>query len=68
MSELYKRALCETSPYLRGVADFCAGKAAPPIPKGGATWAEKLYHRGWCDARDEKTAITKKIATRSDGK
>jgi len=53
------------SPYLRGVADYWAGRAAPPFPKGNSSWAEKLYNRGWADARDEAAALRRKALTPS---
>ena len=39
------------TPYEQGEASFRRGDAGPPIPKGDATWAERLFNRGWCDAR-----------------
>ncbi len=40
------------TPYQRGEASFQRGEGGPPIRKGDATWAERLFNRGWCDARD----------------
>lgn len=39
------------TPYEQGAASFKRGEAGPPIPKGDATWSERLFNRGWCDAR-----------------
>lgn len=38
------------SPYSRGYRDGQAGKPGPAFPKGDATWAQRLYARGWSDA------------------
>ncbi|QPF81713.1 hypothetical protein IC762_12515 [Bradyrhizobium genosp. L] len=54
-----------TTPYLRGVADAAAGKPGPAIPKINATWAEKLYNRGWCDGRDAKAAAERERKAQS---
>ncbi|TCP91858.1 hypothetical protein C8J42_103550 [Sphingomonas sp. PP-CE-1A-559] len=39
------------TPYEQGAASFKRGEAGPPIPKGDATWSERLFNRGWCDER-----------------
>jgi hypothetical protein len=39
------------TPYEQGAASFHRGEAGPAIPKGDATWSERLFNRGWCDAR-----------------
>lgn len=39
------------TPYERGYQDRLNGAAGPShTPGGNASWAEKLYYRGWCDA------------------
>jgi hypothetical protein len=47
-------------PYVQGEADGLAGRPGPPFPKGNATWAEKLYNRGW------EAGITKRRITAAD--
>jgi len=42
------------TPYEKGYASALAGEPGPPIPKGDATWAERLFNRGWMDGRAEK--------------
>lgn len=44
------------TPYACGEADGFAGKPGPAYPRGNATWAEKLYNRGW-EAGIAKRAI-----------
>jgi len=44
-----------TTPYQRGQESFRRGESGPPIPKGSASWAERLFNRGWCD---ERAALT----------
>ena len=39
------------TPYQQGIASFERGEAGPAFPKSGASWAERLFNRGWCDAR-----------------
>jgi hypothetical protein len=46
--------MTEPTPYLRGVADACAGKPGPAFPKPGSSWSDRLYARGWSDAMDER--------------
>jgi len=43
----------EPTPYMRGVADACAGKKGPAFPTPDSSWAERLYARGWSDAMDD---------------
>lgn len=38
------------TPYERGWRARMAGERAPSFPGGDATWAERLYFRGWSDA------------------
>jgi len=38
----------ERTPYERGLADGYARKPGPPFPTPSSSWAERLYHRGWC--------------------
>lgn len=39
------------TPYERGYKDRLEGGRGPDrVPRGDASWAEKLYYRGWCDA------------------
>jgi hypothetical protein len=41
------------SPYERGYTDRLTNQAGPRhAPAGNASWAEKLYYRGWRDAGD----------------
>lgn len=43
---------CPT-PYERGYTDRITNQAGPRhAPAGNASWAEKLYYRGWRDAGD----------------
>lgn len=46
-------------PYTRGEADGLAGKPGPAFPKGDATWAEKLYNRGWLDGITKRSQSIK---------
>ena len=39
------------TPYEQGAASARRGEAGPPIPKADASWAERLFNRGWCDTR-----------------
>ncbi len=39
------------TPYERGYAARLSGSQGPrSVPNGNASWAEKLFYRGWCDA------------------
>lgn len=39
------------SPYERGYQDRLNGERGPrQVPRGDASWSEKLYYRGWMDA------------------
>lgn len=49
-------AACDGTPYERGYSARSSGQPGPRrIPRGDASWEEKLWYRGWCDAvRDAK--------------
>jgi hypothetical protein len=48
------------TPYELGAASFHRGEAGPPIPKGDATWSERLFNRGWCDARESARLLERR--------
>lgn len=35
------------TPWQQGYDAGLAGQAAPPFPKGDASWSERLYASGW---------------------
>lgn len=39
----------QDTPYERGYAAAKRGEPGPPFPTGDASWAEKLFARGWAD-------------------
>lgn len=41
------------TPYERGYDAGLAGKPAPPFPTSQASWAQRLYHRGWHDGVED---------------
>lgn len=56
LSKMKLGPLPSQTPYQRGRSDGVAGKAAPPFPSPRSSWAERLYHSGWCTGADERTA------------
>jgi hypothetical protein len=38
--------------YERGEKHALDGGTPQPLPKGDARWEERLFYRGWADARD----------------
>lgn len=45
------------TPYQRGFEDAQNGKRCPPAPRGDASWADKLYNRGWTNGNMQRTRL-----------